>query len=229
MDRVLDSLWPLAEQQRIKAYHERLAELAARHAPGTAVSLAELLPPMFALARERSALGHAAAAENRAAILTLALLANQRGWASFMPTARAWAPVRPLEVTLFKREDFAMHFLVSAVLAIEGGGPMADAIGVDKELADARSGSGFSFNDIASDRAGTRFGLRARQTPKQLQALITEGLQERDFMPELADLPEYLREQDFVQRYGRVGSPAYLQMMADIEARLDAIAILNSL
>jgi hypothetical protein len=185
---------------------------------------------MFALARERTApqaAPAAALAENRAAILTLALLANNRGWASFMPAARDWTPIRPLRVTLFNREDFAMHFLVSAVLAIEGGGPLADAIGVDKELADARSGSGFSFNDIASDRAGTRFGLLVAKDPLRLQTALAQGLKERDFMPELADLPEYLREEDFIARYGGVGAPAYRQMMAEIEARLNATPLLR--
>jgi len=225
MDRMLATLWPAAEQQRIQAYDQRWRELAQAHKPGARVSLAELLPPLFALARERTAQGQPAAAENRALVLTLALQANGRSWASVMPAARSWPTARPLSVTLFGREDFPMHFLISAVLAIEGGGPLADAIGVDKELADARSGSGFSFNDIAADRAGTRFGLLASQSPQRLQAAMVAGLKERDFMPEVADLPEFMREQDFIQRYGGVGAPAYQQMMADIEARLDSIAL----
>ena len=36
-----------------------------------------------------------------------------------------------------------------------------DAIGVYKEVRDSRGGSGFSFNDMAANRAGTRFGLRS--------------------------------------------------------------------
>ncbi|CAN5272056.1 hypothetical protein BH11PSE10_BH11PSE10_18850 [soil metagenome] len=227
LDRMLTNLWPAAEQQRIRLYQARLAELAASHQPGGAVSLSELLPPMFALARERSAAqGLAvAAAENRAAVLTLALHANHRSWAQMMPAARSWPAIRPLTVTLFGREDFPLHFLISAVLAIEGGGPLADAIGVDKELADARSGSGFSFNDIAADRAGSRFGLLATEAPLRLQAAMVAGLKERDFMPEVADLPEFMHEQDFAQRYGGVSAPAYLAMMKDIEARLDAMPL----
>lgn len=227
LDRMLATLWPAAEQQRMQAHAEQLRLLSEAYAPGASVSLAALLPPMFELARQRTAQGQPAAAENRAAVLTLALHANNKSWASVMPAARAWAPARPLRLTLDGREDFPMHFLVSAVLAIEGGGPLADAIGVDKELADARSGSGFSFNDIAADRAGTRFGLLAMREPGRLQAAMRPGLAERDFMPPVADLPEFLREQDFLQRYGGVGAPAYRQMMADIEARLDAIELLR--
>jgi hypothetical protein len=52
------------------------------------------------------------------------------------------------ELRLRGRLDFPQHLLISAALAAEGGGPLADAIGLYKEVADARHGSGFSFNDI---------------------------------------------------------------------------------
>jgi hypothetical protein len=225
LDRALATLWPAAEQQRIEAYQRRLVAVAATQVPGASLSLADLLPPLFALAHERTVQGEPAAAENRAAVLTAALHANHRRWAQVMPAARNWPQARPLTVTLAGREDFPLHFLISAVLAIEGGGPLADAIGVDKELADAKSGSGFSFNDIAADRAGSRFGLLAKQAPLQLQAAMGAGLKERDFMPDVADLPEFMREADFIRRYGGVGAPGYRAMMKDIEARLDGLAV----
>ena len=225
LDRALAGLWPVAEQQRVLAYQTRLVSVAAAYPLHAAVSLADLLPPLFALARERTAEGNPAAAESRAAVLTLALHANHRSWSQMMPAARSWPAIRPLTVTLFGREDFPLHFLISAVIAIEGGGPLADAIGVDKELADARRGSGFSFNDIAADRAGSRFGLLATQAPLKLQAAMVAGLQERDFMPDVADLPEFMREADFMKRYGGVGAPGYLAMMNEIEARLDGLAV----
>ena len=228
LDRALATLWPEAEQQRILAYQTRLVALAGAYPVDATVSLADLLPPLFALARERTAQGNPAAAENRAAVLTIALHANHRSWAKVMPAARVWPMARPLTVTLADREDFPLHFLISAVIAIEGGGPLADAIGVDKELVDARSGSGFSFNDIAADRAGTRFGLLAMQSPLKLQAAMVAGLQERDFMPNVADLPEFMREADFARRYGGVGAPGYLAMMKEIEGRLDGLAVFKS-
>ena len=227
LDRALATLWPAAEQQRILAYQTRLVAVAGAYPLNAAVSLADLLPPLFALARERTAQGNPAAAENRAAVLTVALHANRRSWARVMPAARAWPTARPLTVTLAGREDFPLHFLISAVIAIEGGGPLADAIGVDKELADARSGSGFSFNDIAADRAGTRFGLLSTQAPLKLQAAMVAGLKERDFMPSVADLPEFMREADFANRYGGVGAPGYLAMMKEIEGRLEELAVLK--
>lgn len=227
--RMLGALVPQAEQARLKAYSDRLAELSEQPAAtpvdgGT--SLALLLPPLFELARQRSLPGGDAAAENRAALLTLALHASGRGLKALVPAAREWRQPRPMLVTLYGRDDFPQHLLISAMLAIEGGGPLADAIGVYKELADSRSGSGFSFNDIAADRAGTRLGLLAKNAPALLQARLATGLQEAQLMPDVSDLPEFLRAQDFQNTYGGVGAPAYQQMLAEIERRLDATPLL---
>jgi hypothetical protein len=79
--------------------------------------------------------------------------------------------------------------------------PLADAVGPWKELADARSGgSGFSFNDFAADRAGTRFGVLAVRDPARLQARLAAGLTDADLMPQVSDLPEYLPQSEFVAR-----------------------------
>lgn len=228
MAKVMSSLWPAGEQQRAYTYQEHLAAWVQTLPPGQPVSLATLLPTMFTLAQQRSAgLSTQAAAENRAAILTLALYATGESWARVMPAAQAWPKPAPLLVTLNGRDDFAMHFLVSAALAVEGGGPLADAIGVYKELSDTRGGSGFSFNDVAADRAGARFGLLSEQAPEKLQALVARGLPESAFMPDVSDLPEFLSELEFLRRYGGTDGPAYKQMMKDIEARLAALTVSN--
>src|SRR5262249_46081018 len=105
-------------------------------------------------------------------------------------------------------------------IAAEAGSPLADAIGLYKEVDDSRGGSGFSFNDIAADRAGTRFGVLAVQQPRKLQAMLAAGAKERDFMPDVSDLPEFMQEAEFKRRYGGIGAPAYNKVMADIEARI---------
>jgi hypothetical protein len=133
----------------------------------------------------------------------------------------------PLRITLAGREDFAQHFLVSAFLAIEAGGPLSDAVGTYKELADARGGSGFSFNDIAADRAGSRFGQLAAREPDTLQGRVAAGLRDSDLLPDVSDLPEFITEQAFLQRYGGVDAPAYRAMLEDIERRLATVRVLR--
>lgn len=217
-----------AEQQRLRAYVERLAEASAR-LDGSTVSLAELLPPLLALAAERSDDGADAAAEHRAALLVLALHATHRPLRKIVPAADAWPTPRPLVVTLRQRHDFALHFLVSALIAAQAGTPLADAVGLWKELDDARraGGSGFSFADLAADRAGTRFGELAVREPRRLQAGVARGLADADLMPDARDLPEFVPEREFVARYGGVGGAGYERMRAEIEARLDALPLLR--
>lgn len=225
-----DSLLPAVEQQRLKAYADRLARLSSDLAPpGSAarpVSMAQLLGPVFLLARQRSTDADSALRENRAALVALAFLVNGQGLSAIVPVARQWPQPRPLVITLAGRSDTPQHYLVSAALAAEGGGPLADAIGLYKEVADSRGGSGFSFNDLAADRAGTRLGQLAARFPQALQARLAAGLTEADLLPAIADLPESLTERTFQRRYGGVGAPAYRQLMSDIEARLDRLPLL---
>ena len=131
-----------------------------------------------------------------------------------------------MQTTLRGRPDFPLHFLISAFVAAEGGGPLADAVGVYKELLDAQGGSGFSFNDIAADRAGTRLGLRLVRQARATQQRLAEPVTEDELMPSVTDLPEHLTQAEFKRRFGGMGAPAYLAMMASIEARLDRLPLL---
>ena len=218
-DRLRAVLLSPADEARFKAHSDRLADVVDGRGAGRAVSLAQLLPPMFALARERSA-GGDAVKENRAAIVALTFYANGRGLSAVIPAAKAWRRPAQRTVTLDGRDDFPRHFLISAAIAVAAGTPLADAIGLYKEVEDSRGGSGFSFNDIAADRAGTRFGELAVTAPGKLQSTLAAGVRERDFMPDVADLPEFMPEAEFKRRYGGIGAPAYQRMMADIEARI---------
>lgn len=212
-------------QLRLRAYQERLAELTQRMAGDTA-SLAPLMPPLFALAAQRSAASGNAAAENRAALRVLALFANQQALGQLLPAAYDWPRPRQILVTLRQRQDLALHFLVSAVIAAEAGSPLADTVGLWKELSDARQGgSGFSFDDLAADRAGTRLGELAVRDAARLQARLAAGVADADLLPPIGDLPTQLSEKQFALRYGAVGSEAYNRVLADIDARIDALPL----
>ncbi|MFG6463496.1 hypothetical protein ACG04Q_18115 [Roseateles sp. DXS20W] len=231
LQRLLGTVLPPAEQARLTAYAQALTGAIQAHAAaggGAGLSLARLLPPLFTLASQRSVGGGDAVAENRAALLTLALQSTGRRLSDLVPALRAAPYPRRVTVTLAGRDDFPQHLLISAVLALEGGGPLANAIGVYKETADLRDGSGFSFNDIAADRAGTRLGLLAQRDPRALQARLARGVAESDFMPDVADLPEFLSEREFLATYGGVDAPPYRRMQAEIERRLDALPLLRS-
>jgi len=230
-----DALLAPADQVRIKVYAQRIGQLVnaprLKGAPKGVLPLSQVLPPLMRLAQARTssetALHGSAAEENRAALLALTLMSNPSLLYKLVPGARQWGPLPRYTLSLRGRPDFPLHWLVSAVLATEAGGPLADAVGVYKEMADSQGGSGFSFNDIAADRAGTRTGLLALSHPELLQQRLGSVSSDDELLPPVDDLPEFLSAAEFAQRYGAVGAPAYQAMSDDIERRLDRLALLK--
>lgn len=224
-DKLRTVLVPEEERERLRIYHERLVAVS-KSLKGPNISLTELLVPLFILAERRS-IGSNPVAENRAAILPLAIYVNGHDLSGIVPTAKNWPTTQRLEVLLNGRDDFPKHFIISAALAAKAGGPLSDAVGLYKELADAREGSGFSFNDIAADRAGTRFGEYAAdfESAAKLQRRLSAGVHETDLMPMTEDLPEFMPEREFIRRFGGVDTPAYNKMIGEIERRIAALQL----
>ena len=214
---------PRDDQERMKAYQARLVALTSAPKTPRELPLGTLVQSLFSLAAER---GGDPAAENRAAIIVLTFYVNGKGLNAVVPSAQQWPmPVRR-HVTLGGRDDFSQHFTISAALAATAGSPLSNAVGLYKEVDDSRGGSGFSFNDIAADRAGTRFGELATGPEagiQKLHRLLGKGLRDQDLLPEVKDLPEFMQEAEFKRRYGGIGSPAYLKMMDTIERRIAAL------
>jgi uncharacterized protein YfiM (DUF2279 family) len=216
------------ELAQLFRYQSFLAQYTRRNNTRT-ISLAELLPPLMQLAAKHSINGDAKS-ENRAAILVTTLHVLGVQIKSLVPEAKKWP--RPISqvVTIDKRNDFAKHFMLSAAITAYTDTVLSDAIGLYKEIEDSRSGSGFSFNDIAADRAGTRFGERAitnQTSARQLQKLVSAGLTDVDLMPPWSDLPESMPEAEFKQRFGGIDTPAYQQMVREIEKRVAALRVLK--
>ncbi|CAH1070347.1 YfiM family protein [Candidatus Nitrotoga sp. 1052] len=220
-------LVPPKEQERLKAYHERLVELTGKLGSKRKLRFNELMRALFELAKQRTN-GGDPAAENRAAIIVMAFYVNGKGLGAIIPAAMQWPKPTSRNVTLGGRSDFSQHFTISAALASTAGSPLSDVIGLYKEIKDSHGGSGFSFNDIAADRAGTRFGELATTSEsgaQKVQQQLTAGLRESDIMPEVKDLPEYVQESEFKRRYGGIGSPAYIKMTNEIERRIAALPL----
>ena len=122
---------------------------------------------------------------------------------------------------LHGRWDFSQHYLIAAALAANGGSRLANALGLAKEEDDAKRGSGFSFTDLAADRAAARLGERltdARAT--QTQHFLAQASQDIDLMPDFTDLPEFMPGEEFVRRFGGVGSSRYESVIHEIDKRL---------
>jgi len=226
-ERLRSALVPQAEQERLRAYHDRLVEVTANPRLARQVSLVDLIRPLVELSAGRSASADPVA-ENRAALVALAFYVNGRGLAAIVPGAKDWPRATPRKVTLAGRGDFSQHFTISAAIAATAGSPLSDAIGVYKEVEDSQGGSGFSFADIAADKAGTAFGqhaIRSTATGRLLQSRVRTGIVEADMMPRAADLPENMQEAEFKTRFGAVGAPPYQRMMAEIDRRVASLTL----
>ena len=219
----------VGELERERLFHYQSLLVAHARQNGEIVSLAQILPPLMREAAARSAKGDSFA-ENRAVILTTAFHVLGIPLERVLPEAASWPHFMPQKVTIDGREDFAKHFMVSAAIAAYADTALSDAIGLYKEIEDSRGGSGFSFNDIAADRAGTKFGEKAvasEESAQDLQRRVASGLEDGDLMPIWSDLPEFMPEAEFKRRFGGIDAPAYRAMMQKIEQRIAALSILN--
>jgi hypothetical protein len=216
-------------------------ETAAHFAAMSAAARAGLLPatgsslPWIRFAVERAAeAGHETQADARndvrAAILALAAhCGDLRAVQTLTGALTDDAGLSPcLGTGLRGRRDLRQHFTLSAALVVAGGSGFSFGLGEVKELVDAgkKTGSGYSFDDIAMDRAGIRFAETVLATPPgALAALLATMTSEDAIAPVVDDLPSLMSESTFVARFGGVDTPAYKSQIAEIDARIDALAI----
>jgi uncharacterized protein YfiM (DUF2279 family) len=206
-------------------YQQKLSEIIANHDQEWRLSLAQLLQPLFHLAYQRSTLD-SAITENRIAILVINAYVNDREVKRFLPLPSSTAITVPkLSVFLYKRKDMAKHFMWSAALTAAGSSYLADMLAQEKEMADAQQGSGFSFVDLAADRAGMYFGKMATSSPltaRELQRGMAKIEDYTAFMPDVRDLPENLNEKEFKYRFNSTSNPSFQQILTLIDARIAA-------
>ncbi len=216
---------------RLSAYFEALRRALDEGGAREARTLAELMPPLFAAAREAVEGGGDPRRELEAAIVALTLYALDLPLDGALG-ARAPAPLPRRPVLLHGRTDLTKHFLVSAATTLFADRAVASALGLAKELRDAEAadGSGFSFADLAADRAGTRVMEAGTASPARLDALLARlarPLDDGDLAPAVDDLPEGMDAAAFRAAYEDVESEAFRALVAQIDRRTDQCAVLR--
>jgi hypothetical protein len=204
-----------------QAYQKALAAQLRDDSPR---SLGERLAPLFRLAAKRSANGDPVA-ENMALLAVLGHWAASRNRLATDLLGEGGLPRLPFRDRLGGRRDLARHFLLSAALAAHTGNALAGLAGVFKEISDANGGSGFSFADLAADRAGARLGALAVASPasaRRLQTRLAAGVRETDLLPDTHALTEGLNLKQFQANYGDLDSAAYRDAVTRIDRAIDA-------
>lgn len=207
------------EKQRLLIYADFLRRTIESYPARSQQPVREVLSKLFGFARQR---GGDAVAENRAAFTAMgAYVAGVSLHQLLEGRGRSTRRAPPVLLTLHGRRDAAEHLLIAAALSANGGSRLANAMGLAKEEEDAQSGSGFSFTDIAYDRAGVRLAeLGTGPRAARVRDYLADIGKDDALTPAFGDLPEFMPEAVFVRRFGGVGSPAYLAKIAEIEWRL---------
>ncbi len=222
----------ISDPETVQIYFSRLQEISA-DLRGGYVSLTRYIGPIFMLAAKRSAAdGGDASSENKAAILALAIYFGDDRMKKLADNSEgkyfSGSKLGSHNVTVKGRHDLVQHFLTSAGLQLAAGVDIANAIGEFKEIADTlRGGSGFSFSDIAGDRAGVVLAEQAANSAraKRLQRILAAVKNESEFFPDITGLPDNMNQAQFEGRFGDVESQRYLDVMADIERRITQVPL----
>lgn len=122
--------------------------------------------------------------------------------------------------TVDGRADLTKHFFVSAHLATAIDSATADKMGIAKETIDAQIKSGFSFPDIAANRAGVRFAESVLSGRLSLAQLAT-NFRVLSFTPSIEGLSEGLKTAEFVEAFGGVGDERFERQLKEINRRID--------
>lgn len=215
----------------IQGYYRLLLKEAGRLERQDWVSLTYFMAPLFREVARRSAEGQAHR-QGQAALLALALylgdprLERLTGRVLSDPQRAAGTHYRTL---LRGRIDLRQHFVVSAALQVLAREGISLALGEFKELLDTREGgSGFSFADLAADRAGVLFASRFTAGPERAEAFLDRfdsRLREAHLMVPLSPLPEGIDEADFNRRFGNLSSPEYRALVARIDQALESLEL----
>lgn len=194
--------------------------------PSLSVYLHSLMEEAQALSTHSSA-----TLENEAAILALAIFAGHRQFATFvgdLSFAIDKIPATRVRPVLQARQDLSLHFVFSAAIKLLSEQGVSIAVGEFKELMDrGQGGSGYSFVDLAADLSGAHFASLAvnPQSAQQVQNIMANMADESLFFPEIDSLDEGLNSAEFTSKYQAVDSPAYLQAVELISARIDALPV----
>lgn len=202
----------------------------AKEVPQDDDTFTRLLEKAFAYAEDNSH-GTDPVLPNQAAILALGVILGddqvvRLARTELDPDRRAERAAIRRRSTLHGRQDLSMHFWVSAALTVLSDETRALTVGLMKEMKDStEGGSGFSFADMAANKAGIRFAVRATQdaaAARSMQMRILNGANRYQFMPDIRGLPEGISGDQFQALFGGLGGQETLTILNDIDQRIRA-------
>ena len=217
---IATQVMPIELRRRISAYSNMLS-IVSRSITETKPSLSTLMHHMFTFAIDRSKTNNPVE-ENRALLITLGAHMLGKNIPKLLGDQSA-DPIPSRSYYLHERNDLSKHFLISSALTAMANPTIAQTIGLNKEIDDSAGGSGFSFADLAADRAGVsmaNIALSSKVRARNLQLLLSQIQNESDFMPGIDSLQEGMQDIDFKQAFKHTDSAEYNMVIDIIDHRI---------
>ncbi|MFT4885849.1 MAG: hypothetical protein ACJAY7_001889 [Pseudohongiellaceae bacterium] len=210
------------DRMRVAHYYQLIEDIIiATPLDIRAISLNNLLIPLFTEAQTRTNSGSDAVAENRAVLQALAIYVTEGEIDRFVGNERSSSVTgaKAIEVRLLRRQDLAQHLASVASITASAGADVAAMLSTTKEAYDARYRSGFSFSDLTANTVGVNLASIATKdsdTAKRLQARFIEVKDESEYMPTVGNNRDGISESDFTKLYQDRNSKQYLERMNQI-------------
>lgn len=206
---------------------------AAAAVPDGDEGFLRLLEIAFAYAADNSH-GTDAVLPNQAAILALGKLLGDDnvarvGGRDIELGERAERDRLRERIRLGGRGDLSRHFWVSAALAVLTDEQRSLVVGLSKEMMDSTpGGSGFSFVDMAANKAGIRLAVAATRdsaAAHRVQDRLASGVAVADILPAVTELPEGIPRGELQARFGGLGGAETQRLLEEINRRIAALGI----
>ena len=213
------------QQQLLVEYYNQLCDLTHQHRYQKDATV-RIIRDMIGFAAKKTESGQNPIIQNTTALQVLCLYSIGQRLERLLSKDFKKTIKRPFRTrfTFYNRSDLTKHFLVSAAVTASAGSRFAQHLGIAKEVNDATGGSGFSFSDLAADKAGVRFAeMATRSAPDALnfQKRAEQIKSQEDMMPVISHLPEGIMELEFKKKYVDLDSEAYQMVEAEINRRLN--------
>ncbi len=162
--------------------------------------------------------------ENEAALWAVAILVGSNKFADMIGLDSLPYNLRSTQIN--GRFNLSLHYVYSMIIEMTTNVSLSNKIGLYKELLDSEGGSGFSFDDLVADRAGTKLAHVATLDNKHavhMQTLFASN--EIILLPKLDFPKNNLKSNNFELYFGGARNSELEAIIKRIEAAIENLEI----
>lgn len=166
--------------------------------------------------------------ENEAALWALAATVGSKKFGDMVGIASSSYTMRTTQIR--GRFDLSLHYVYSIAMELTSNTSVSNKIGLFKELLDSEGGSGFSFDDLMADRAGTKLAYLStldNETATNIQKWLTDH--EPTLLPTVELEYNQLQRKEFETIYRGVASDEFKAKIQYLDDEISKLAMFQSM